>query len=190
METLKRLTVSDADFVIVHGAEVVRRDNGQDGGDARETSIGNFVENEDYSIIDPILKQCKERELTMIVGNPDLIVVMGDGTIGYMPGKIGQRYESFGGKCLYFGKPHSAHFEACLQKLGLSKDRVAHVGDSLRHDVKGANDAGIASVFVTGGIHSTDLGTEFGEVPDTHILNKLIEAEGATPTHVITALAI
>lgn len=183
-------SADDADFVIVHGAEVVRRDNGQDDGEVMESSIGNFVEREDYSVIDPILKRCKERSLTMIVGNPDLIVMMGDGTIGHMPGKIGERYERFGGKCIYFGKPYTAHFESCLKKLRLNKDRVVHIGDSLQHDVKGANDAGIASVFITGGIHSADLGTVFGELPDRQLLHELIELEGPVPTHVIPTLAI
>jgi ribonucleotide monophosphatase NagD (HAD superfamily) len=35
---------------------------------------------------------------------------------------------------------------------------VAHVGDSLEHDIVGANAAGIDSIFVIGGIHAKDLG--------------------------------
>jgi len=33
-------------------------------------------------------------------------------------------------------------------------------GDSLEHDVAGANKAGISSVFIAGGIHAGDLGLE------------------------------
>ena len=35
--------------------------------------------------------------------------------------------------------------------------RIAHVGDSLHHDVAGANSAGIDSIFIMGGIHSDEL---------------------------------
>ena len=39
----------------------------------------------------------------------------------------------------FFGKRHEAHFEACIKKLGLPEDRVAHVSDSMLHDIVGAN---------------------------------------------------
>ena len=45
-----------------------------------------------------------------------------------------------------FGKPNPLHFHACLRNLGISFDTnaklipgVAHVGDSLDHDIVGAN---------------------------------------------------
>jgi ribonucleotide monophosphatase NagD (HAD superfamily) len=93
-------------------------------------------------------------------------MVKPDFTIGHMPGKIAQRYEELGGKVISFGKPYKEHFEACLRDLGLPKDRVAHVGDSLHHDIAGANDTGIASVFAAGGIHHEELGAPLGTLPD------------------------
>ena len=36
----------------------------------------------------------------------------------------------------------------------------AYTGDSLEHDVAGANNAGISSVFIAGGIHAAELGLE------------------------------
>lgn len=41
-----------------------------------------------------------------------------------------------------FGKPNPRHFHACLKNLGISLKSipgVAHVGDSLEHDIVGAN---------------------------------------------------
>lgn len=87
-----------------------------------------------------------------------------------------------------FGKPHVAHFEACLRDLGLPKDRVAHVGDSLHHDVVGANGTGIASIFVSSGVHCEELGSEFGELPSREALETLFEQHGTTPTHVVPLL--
>lgn len=89
-----------------------------------------------------------------------------------------------GGKVAYFGKPHAEHFEACLRDLGLDHDRVAHVGDSLHHDIAGANDAGIASIFVTGGIHSDEFDCAIGQLPSNDALAQLFEKEGHVPTHV------
>ena len=43
-----------------------------------------------------------------------------------------------------FGKPNPRHFHTCLKNLGISFDTaksipgVAHVGDSLEHDIVGA----------------------------------------------------
>jgi len=87
-----------------------------------------------------------------------------------------------------FGKPHVEHFEACLRDLGLPKDKVAHVGDSLHHDVVGANGTGIASIFVAGGIHREELGSELGAVPSQDALEKLFEEHATWPTHVVPML--
>lgn len=101
-----------------------------------------------------------------------------------------------GGKVTVFGKPHVQHFEACLRDLGLPKSRVAHVGDSLHHDVVGANVAGIDCIFVMGGIHHDELLLEdysAGEkknssasIPSRKMLIQLFQTHGnITPTHVV-----
>lgn len=89
---------------------------------------------------------------------------------------------------MYFGKPYVPHFEACLRKLDLDKNRVAHVGDSLHHDIVGANAAGIASVFVTSGVHRKDFGSPFGELPTQKVLQEVFQKEGTFPTHVVPLL--
>lgn len=90
-----------------------------------------------------------------------------------------------GGQCSYFGKPHAEHFKACLREIGLTSDRVAHVGDSLHHDVAGANASGIPCIFVTGGIHCTFFSSPVGELPCNKSLQQLFSEEGQVPTHVI-----
>ena len=157
---------------------------GEDG-EASEMSLGSFADDGNMSIIDPILTQCVERNLPMVCCNPDFVMVKPDGTKGHMPGKIARRYEELGGSCQSFGKPHVPHFEACIRDLGLPTDRVAHVGDSLHHDVAGANASGVASVFVVGGVHREELGAPLGVLPEKEDLNKLFEAHALTPTHVV-----
>ena len=180
---------SEADYVILHGVDLLRGP-GEDGN-AEEISLGDFHtsgkldESNSSTTIESILQVCAERKLPMVCANPDFIIVKPDGSTGYMPGTISKRYKNLGGSCESFGKPHVPHFEACLRDLGLDKTKVVHVGDSLHHDIKGANDAGIDSVLVTGGIHRTELGSELNAVPDTEALKELFEKHGQMPTHVV-----
>lgn len=89
-----------------------------------------------------------------------------------------------GGECISFGKPNAQHFKACLRELGLEADRVCHVGDSLHHDIQGANDANISSVFITGGVHSDDFDCSIGEIPERNALEDFFDENGVKPTHV------
>ena len=190
--------VDEADFVILHGVDVVRGPDGKSGNGSdddeeendslviNETELGNFHETEDYSIIDPILEQCSKRDLLIVCANPDYIMIKPDGTIGHMPGKILQRYETkFNGKVISFGKPHVEHFEACLRELNLPRERVVHVGDSLHHDIQGANDTKIDSIFVVGGIHREELNVDLGKVPTKETLDTLFTKYQQIPTHVV-----
>jgi len=162
-----------------------------DDGTAQEISLGNFHttgkmdENENKTTIESVLRTCADRDLPMVCANPDFIMIKPDGSTGFMPGTIAQRYEELGGTCVSFGKPHVAHFEACLGNLGLPRHKVAHVGDSLHHDVKGANDTGIDSIFVVGGIHREELGSDLGAVPNENALKRLFEEHSQVPTHVV-----
>jgi len=180
-------TVEDADFILVHGAEVLRGPG--DDGTAQETSLGSFPTTGDMKdVIDPLLQQCQERNIPMVCANPDFIMVKPDGSKGHMPGKISRRYEELGGTCVSFGKPHVPHFEACVRELNLPKDKVVHVGDSLHHDVAGANGTGIASAFVVGGVHREELGCELGTVPTKDALETLFSKYQEVPTHVVPML--
>lgn len=172
--------IEDADLFLLHGVQVMR------GPDGKETSLDGYMATGDMtSVIDPMLKKCADRKLPMVCANPDFIMVKPDGTTAHMPGKIAQRYQELGGECICFGKPHAPHFEACVRELGLSKDKVVHVGDSLHHDIAGANSAGIASVFVTGGVHRDELGSELGAMPASENLEELFAKHKQVPTHVI-----
>jgi ribonucleotide monophosphatase NagD (HAD superfamily) len=182
-------TVEDADFLLFHGSEVWYK-----GPDHDAQSLSPFIEQGDLSNVDALLKECRDSNLPAVCANPDFVVQTpaGDG-VNYMPGKLAARYQELGGECMTFGKPAVEHFEACITKLGLDKRRVCHVGDSLHHDIAGACRAGIPSVFVTSGIHKSDLGTEFGDLPSTEALEKLVESvceDDVSPTHVVPAFRL
>lgn len=163
-------SVDEADFVLLHGSEVWRRcrDIYSSSSSTKEDDDVivdlNFMYDEDYSVVDKLLQESANKRLQMVCANPDLIVGLPNGVVGNMPGKIANRYENMGGKVHHFGKPNPRHFHSCLENLGMKFEvnskihGVAHVGDSLHHDVVGAKAAGIDSIFVLGGIHAKELG--------------------------------
>jgi len=149
------------------------------------SSLGSFMTDGSFDSIDPLLAECAKRDLPMVCANPDFIVHLAGGEIAHMPGKMLQRYQDLGATKVYsFGKPHVEHFEACLRDLGLDKNQVAHVGDSLHHDVAGANACGVDSIFVAGGVHCKELGP-VGVLPSEAALEDLFSEEGHVPTHVV-----
>jgi ribonucleotide monophosphatase NagD (HAD superfamily) len=193
--------IEDADLVLLHGSEVWFR-----GNNIEPLSLGSFIETGEHeTVVDPLLEQFLQYKLPMICANPDQIVVTPTNGKAYMPGRIANRYIELGGQCRIFGKPDVEHFEACIRKLQTPKHRVAHVGDSLHHDVAGANAANIASIFVTSGIHASQLSTNkaatttpssssllsIGDMPDHQSLYNLFRDEGSIyPTHVIPAFRL
>lgn len=186
----------DADVIIAHGSGIVR--GSIDGDTDNDISLGDFFTTGNMEeVIQPILKECASHGIPMVCANPDYITINPDGiSKSHMPGAMARLYEKIGGTCLYFGKPNVAHFEACIQKLNLPRDKVVHVGDSLHHDIKGANDANIDSVFVTNGVHRDELYNNDSNTddnidstttnPSMEALQTLFDTEGGyTPTHVV-----
>ena len=88
-----------------------------------------------------------------IATNSNFVYPSGGGE--YMPatGALAAAVEKVSGKKpLVTGKPHPAIFEICLKTLGVSPERVAVIGDSLKTDIKGGNRAGAGTVLVLTGI--------------------------------------
>ena len=185
-------SVQEADFLLLHGSEVWYR-----GPKLEPVSLMPFITQGSLESINPLLEECSRLGLPMVCANPDNIVRTPDGGDAHMPGKLATRYAQLVDPnvvdCRVFGKPHVEHFQSCLKRLeqahGIAADRVAHVGDSLHHDIGGASSAGIASVWTTSsGIHANDLGLQFGQLPTTQQVLDLLKKEGAVePTHVLPA---
>lgn len=113
---------------------------------------------EDYR---EILLKALSRKLPMICANPDIIVERGDKMI-YCAGAVAELYRELGGYVTFYGKPHlpayQRAFELAAARCGAAvpRERMLAIGDSVRTDLAGANNSGIACVFVTRGIHSAD----------------------------------
>jgi ribonucleotide monophosphatase NagD (HAD superfamily) len=61
------------------------------------------------------------------------------------------------------------------------------VGDSLRTDITGAENAGIDSLLVTDGLHREEIGLARGETPDPVRLAGFCTAAGHFPNGAITS---
>jgi HAD superfamily hydrolase (TIGR01459 family) len=105
---------------------------------------------------DPVLRAALKQSLPLLCANPDLMVHRG-GVEEICAGAIAQRYESFGGRVVYHGKPHLKIYDVIFKALGAVRARAIGVGDSYRTDMRGAQDAGGKSVLIAGGIHRSEL---------------------------------
>jgi len=113
---------------------------------------------EDYRAM---LLKARERQLTLVCANPDIVVERGDRLI-YCAGAIAELYLELGGEVIFYGKPHRPIYQRAMalaaERRGqaVPLDRVLAIGDSVRTDLTGAHGFGIACLFVTRGIHSEE----------------------------------
>jgi HAD superfamily hydrolase (TIGR01459 family) len=104
---------------------------------------------------EPELQASLAAGLPMICANPDLEVIRGGERV-ICAGALALRYADLGGRVLWVGKPDVSVYRPVLEMLGLPRERVLAVGDSLRTDIAGARAAGISSCWVLGGIHAEE----------------------------------
>ena len=142
------------------------------------------------------LKQLRARNLFMLCANPDVVVERGDKLV-YCAGALADAYAEMGGEVYYAGKPYRPLYDLALAETahartarGLAGEvplkRVLAIGDSVRTDLKGANDLGIDCLFVTAGIHAEELGSR--EDPDLAALGTIFAAAGQMPKAVTRKL--
>lgn len=127
------------------------------------------------------------RGLEMIVSNPDLVAMSPDGGLKLCPGSIANAYAAMGGKVHWHGKPQAQVYDMCHTLLG-GWDNAIAVGDSLEHDIRGANTAGIASLFLTTGIHADELRAKMTNKEDVicaSIVADLSREFSVMPSHYI-----
>jgi ribonucleotide monophosphatase NagD (HAD superfamily) len=142
------------------------------------------------------LKRLRARNLFMLCANPDVVVERGDKLV-YCAGALADAYAEMGGEVYYAGKPYRPLYDLALAETErartaralagrLALNRVLAIGDSVRTDLKGANDLGVDCLFVTAGIHAEELGSR--EDPDLAALGTIFAAAGQMPKAVTRKL--
>ena len=104
--------------------------------------------------------------LVMFCANPDFVTIEknNDKNI-YCMGTIADLYYHMGGEVVILGKPSKEIYEESCKKIeDLNKSKIVAIGDSLDHDILGANNFNIDSVLISTGIHKDlfDNGLEIG----------------------------
>jgi HAD superfamily hydrolase (TIGR01459 family) len=106
-----------------------------------------------------LLNSAREREMTLVCANPDLLVQRGDKLIP-CAGLISKTYEEMGGKVVNIGKPFSPIFKEAIEMVKknskFDEHKILVVGDGLETDIKGANSIGLDSILVLGGLFSNN----------------------------------
>lgn len=139
------------------------------------------------------LAAMKARKIPLVCANPDLVVERGDKLI-YCAGAIALAYEEMGGEAIWCGKPYRPIYDTALVRgeairgKAIDRARILGIGDALRTDITGANDAGFDSLFISGGIHAQELKSMDGAIPDTESLADLFTGH-AHPRGVMPRLA-
>jgi HAD superfamily hydrolase (TIGR01459 family) len=130
--------------------------------------------------------------LELICVNPDLVVVRQDGTEMICAGALGKKYQELGGEVTYYGKPHNKTYKKLSQLFdsGCKKERMLAIGDALETDIKGANNFGIDSLLLTGGILSNKLNVKFNEQADPKNLEIICKKEKIFSKYVCSNLKI
>ena len=133
----------------------------------------------------------KTAGLKMLCANPDIIVDWGDRRI-YCAGAVAQAYEEMGGEALYFGKPHPPIYDLARRRLtaltGRDDMRILCIGDGLPTDIRGAGGEGLDALFITGGIHAEEFGSD-PLSPDPARLNAWLDSQMQAPLFAIPKLA-
>ena len=136
-----------------------------------------------------ILETARARNLTLVCANPDVKGVSPDGLI-HAPGALAADYAAAGGRVVYIGKPHPLIYQHAVKKsVKISPRRILAVGDSLSHDIAGAQRVGIASALVIEGIHHEELGNPAEAAAFESRLAALEQRYHARPDYVMRQLA-
>lgn len=135
----------------------------------------------DLADYDPVLRRALARGLPMTCANPDRVSVQPDGSLKICPGAIAERYEAMGGRVRWHGKPGPDGYAMIRAETGRGGPGLG-IGDSLAHDIAGAAAAGMDSVFITGGIHRTDI----PDPPEPEDVAALGQTHGAVPNYFLS----
>ena len=128
----------------------------------------------------PLLEVAYKKEITMYCANPDFETVENNSNNNiFCMGAIGEIYKKMGGNVIIKGKPDVSIYTETTNLINLEKKRTVAIGDSLFHDIQGANNFEIDSVLVKSGIHK-----------DSKKINNLIKNHQIAPTFLIDKFSI
>ena len=100
----------------------------------------------------PVLDQAFAADLPIYCSNPDQHSPRADGLV-ISAGALARAYSQRSERVIYYGKPHRPVFQAL--STSLQAQRFLMVGDSLEHDIAGAQAVGWDSVLIQKGLYAS-----------------------------------
>lgn len=148
------------------------------------------VEAPEKSLADyePMLKKGVSKRLPLICANPDLITIFGhEHHMG--PGALAQRYLELGGAAHFIGKPHKPIFRHAISMFdGLIPSRIVVIGDSLHHDIAGAQGVNLDGAFITSGVHAKSFREDMAPGRRRKAMEMLVQQYGVRPKWALESL--
>jgi HAD superfamily hydrolase (TIGR01459 family) len=139
-----------------------------------------------------LLRAAADRCLPLLCLNPDVQSVQPDGSFLWCPGAWAEAYAALGGEVLRFGKPGPEIYAAARADLLAAGqgplERGLAIGDSLDHDILGAQNNDLDALFISGGLHYPETGAAAWGPPDPARLGALLRARGLWPRFSMGAL--
>ncbi len=128
----------------------------------------------------PMLNKALEKNLIMYCANPDFETIEKNNKQNiFCMGTISEIYRKMGGQVIIQGKPEVEIYIEATKSINLDKSKTIAVGDSLFHDIKGANNFFIDSILVKSGIHK-----------NLKTINMLSKNHEIKPTYLIDSFCI
>ena len=129
----------------------------------------------------------KKKGLKLLCANPDIIVDRGS-VREWCAGALAKMYTDLGGESLYFGKPFQPIYDLARRRLSssgaqINNDRILAIGDGITTDILGAENEGIDSLFITGGLAALETGTK--DQPNQRLLNNYLLEQKLNPAYSI-----
>ena len=128
----------------------------------------------------PMLDKAHEMNLKMYCANPDFETIeINNSKNIFCMGAIAEIYKKMGGDVIIQGKPEIDIYSEIIKSFKINKSETLAIGDSILHDIKGANNFSIDSILVISGIHKK-----------IDAINKLSKNHNIYPTYCIDKFSI
>ncbi len=137
---------------------------------------------------DPVIRRAIQRRLKAVCANQDSKGLIGTNFL-MGPGLLARRYEDAGGIVYYIGKPHKYIFQKCVDLFQAKEIYPSHtvmLGDTMAHDIVGAQAAGIDTCLFKSGLHAANFMhcTNLKEVDNT-LKNLIIQYGNVMPKYLV-----
>lgn len=135
-----------------------------------------------------LLKEALMLDLPLLCGNTDRFVISRGKKI-WCAGKLGEVYRQLHGTVSWHGKPEETFFEKALGLFkSSSRNRVLVIGDGPETDLLGANQLGLDTAFIAGGLFGEELQVVKGKPLSLELLTPFLKGFSVTTTYALPFL--